>query len=210
MAAIYIQAIVYSMNLHKIIKLIILILLGAFLVSFNLAEARVSSKTISFVKSFEGFYSCPYNDPAGHATIGYGHLLHTGPVTRADLRRGCWSKKRATKQLKRDLVYYDRAVRKRLNLRARWIGANTVTALTSFAFNVGVGKLGKTRPPKPTNIVANLNRGRVELAVKQLRYFMYIYPGGKKTALAGLKRRRTAECQLIYYDAYSFTGKLCS
>lgn len=47
----------------------------------------VSMKTTRFVATFEGFLTCPYNDPAGHATIGYGHLLHYGGVTKKDRKR---------------------------------------------------------------------------------------------------------------------------
>ncbi len=64
----------------------------------------VSLKTTRFVASFEGFLSCPYADPAGHATIGYGHLLHYGPPTRKDRKKwGCIGKARGLKMLRSDL-----------------------------------------------------------------------------------------------------------
>src|SRR6266536_3154469 len=44
----------------------------------------LSQKGARFIARFEGFVSRPYNDPGGNATIGYGHLLHHGPVTQHD------------------------------------------------------------------------------------------------------------------------------
>ncbi len=51
---------------------------------------RVSNHLIEFLEnSAEGFRAQPYNDAASppNATIGYGHKLHPGPVTQADLER---------------------------------------------------------------------------------------------------------------------------
>jgi GH24 family phage-related lysozyme (muramidase) len=38
-----------------------------------------------FIAGFEGWRSYPYNDRAGPETIGFGYLLHRGPVTEHDL-----------------------------------------------------------------------------------------------------------------------------
>ena len=84
-------------------RLASLLILG-FLLLLPSQSHAVSMTTTKFVADFEGFVSCPYADPAGHATIGYGHLLHYGPPTRADRRKwGCISKARALKLLKSDL-----------------------------------------------------------------------------------------------------------
>ena len=64
----------------------------------------VTMRTTNFVAYFEGFLSCPYDDPAGHATIGYGHLLHLGAPTKKDKRKwGCISNARGLKLLRKDL-----------------------------------------------------------------------------------------------------------
>lgn len=40
----------------------------------------LSPQGVRFIAGFEGFRANLYNDAAGHATIGYGHLVHRGPV----------------------------------------------------------------------------------------------------------------------------------
>jgi len=45
---------------------------------------RISSDGLDLICHYEGMRLEPYNCPAGHATIGYGHLLHKGPVTDED------------------------------------------------------------------------------------------------------------------------------
>ena len=52
--------------------------------SQDIQTLQVSENGKKLVRDAEGFFSQPYNDPAGHATIGYGHLLHRGNVTAAD------------------------------------------------------------------------------------------------------------------------------
>ena len=46
----------------------------------------ISDELVEFVADFEGFYATPYNDPAGFATVGYGHLLGYRPVAASDHR----------------------------------------------------------------------------------------------------------------------------
>ena len=119
----------------------------------------VTMTTTKFVAGFEGFVSCPYADPAGHATIGYGHLLHYGPPTRADRRKwGCLTQDQALRLLKKDL----RATEAEVLDRIKGVPATPpmITALTSFAFNLGAGYLdyqprragrpgGRPRRPRP-------------------------------------------------------------
>jgi len=45
----------------------------------------MSSSGQDLVKKFEGFACCVYNDSSHNATIGYGHNLHSGEATSADL-----------------------------------------------------------------------------------------------------------------------------
>jgi GH24 family phage-related lysozyme (muramidase) len=51
---------------------------------------KIDAHGLHLIAGFEGFVDRPYNDSAGNATIGYGHLIHRGPVTLADqnVRRG--------------------------------------------------------------------------------------------------------------------------
>jgi GH24 family phage-related lysozyme (muramidase) len=118
-------------------RLLPLILGLALLWTPSQADA-VTMRTTKFVAGFEGFVSCPYADPAGHATIGYGHLLHYGRPTRADRRKwGCLTRNQALKLLKKDLRATEDEVLDRV-VAARDIHV-LYTAVTSFAFTVGPG-----------------------------------------------------------------------
>jgi GH24 family phage-related lysozyme (muramidase) len=91
----------------------------------------------------EGVRRFAYNDSAGHATFGVGHLLHLGPVTAADRAR--WgtsarplSMKVVDTVLQADLVKYERAVRDALHGVAGVTQA-MLNACVSLAFNIGTG-----------------------------------------------------------------------
>ncbi len=155
--------------------------------------------TTKFVAGFEGFVSCPYADPAGHATIGYGHLLHYGPPTRADRRKwGCLTKAQALKLLRKDLRETELEVYERL--RGGRVNAPMITALTSFAFNLGAGYLDyqPRRGKRPaTNIGRAVRTGRYWRAANQMLYFDGVIVGGKRRELRGLQIRRRKEYRLM-------------
>ncbi|HRV59497.1 MAG: lysozyme [Solirubrobacterales bacterium] len=159
----------------------------------------VTMQTTRFVAGFEGFVSCPYADPAGHATIGYGHLLHYGPPTRADRKKwGCLTKAEALKLLKKDLRQTEKEVFDRI--RGAKANAPMITALTSFAFNLGAGYLDfvPRRGKRPaTNIGRAMRVGKYWRAAKQMLYFDGVIVGGKRYELAGLRIRRRKEYRLI-------------
>ena len=47
--------------------------------------AQLSTRGAHFIGRFEGWRDKPYNDAADNATIGFGHLIHMGPVTPHDV-----------------------------------------------------------------------------------------------------------------------------
>lgn len=54
----------------------------------NAAEARsISRAGLKFIADWEGFRGQLYNDPAGHCTIGFGHLVHHGPCNGTEPER---------------------------------------------------------------------------------------------------------------------------
>ena len=84
----------------------------------------------------------PLRRPAGHATIGYGHLLHYGPPTRADRRKwGCLTQAQAP--VAAPGPERNRKSRSLTDPGAK-VNAPMVTALT-FAFNPGAGYLTSWR-----------------------------------------------------------------
>lgn len=153
---------------------------------------RLSPRGAQFIAAFEGFVRYPYNDAAGNATIGYGHLLHKGGVTAADRQRwGTISKATGLKLLEQDAQKaadaVARLVRPRIMSQARF------DALVSFVFNVGVGAFEKSE------LLKKLNSGprRKGAAAELLRWDR---AGGR--VLVGLERRREAEKRLFETGSY--------
>jgi GH24 family phage-related lysozyme (muramidase) len=191
-------------ELSLLSKLFLLIITGTLIVfgfsslKTNTAEAKITQKTVKYNAYWEGDpFLVPYNDPAGHATIGYGHLLHLGPVTKKDrLRWGKITKKQALKILRKDLYASEQAIKDRVEVRLTnpmW------TALISYTFNLGPGYLdyvdGKKTPR--TSVANQLNKGNYLTAAKQMRIYNGAYIGNKRVVLPGLKRRRNSEFRLM-------------
>lgn len=145
-----------------------------------------SEDAINLIKSFEGFFPEPYNDPAGHATIGYGRLLHYGPVTAADRKRwGRITEKTAEAMLAHDLERnYAPAVRG-LGVGIR---QGEGDAALSMAYNLGPGVLGTG-----FTFGRQLRKGRYRSAAASM--MLYVKAGGQ--TLPGLVRRRRAERKLF-------------
>lgn len=180
-------------------RLLLPLFLGLVLLCVPAQSQAVTAATTNFVAEFEGFVPCPYADPAGHATIGYGHLLHYGPPTAADRKKwGCLTKNQGLKLLRTDLASYEAEVLTRL--QGAKINAPMLQALTSFVFNLGPGYLDfqprrGTRPA--TDIGRNIKQGRYWKAAKEMLYFDGIIVGGKRYELLGLQIRRRKEYRVM-------------
>ena len=123
--------------------------------------------------------------PAGHATIGYGHLIHHGPVTEADQRRwGSITRQEGLDLLREDLVRFERAVDR---LTSRELAQAEFDAVVSFAFNVGEGALEGSTLRRRVN--DDDRRGAYEEFLKWNKATV----NGVLTALPGLTRRRREE-----------------
>lgn len=159
----------------------------------------VTKQTTRFVASFEGFYSCVYEDPAGHATIGYGHLLHYGPPTKRDRKKwGCLTKAQAMKLLRQDLRKYEAETLARI--QGARVSPGMITALTSFAFNLGPGALDRQRhrgSRKVTNIARQVRLGNYRRAGRQMLLYDGAIINGKRVELPGLRIRRRKEFRLM-------------
>jgi len=162
-------------------------------------SGAVTMKTTRFVGYFEGYLSCVYADPAGHATIGYGHLLHYGAPTKKDRKKwGCLTKLQALKLLKKDLQATEDEVLSRLEGAA--ISPSILTALDSFAFNLGAGALDHTPKQgraRATDIALHVRQGKYRKAGREMLLFDGIIVGGKRIELEGLRIRRRAEYDLM-------------
>lgn len=155
----------------------------------------ISDKGVEFVAYWEGFFDRPYNDPVGHCTIGYGHLIHRGNCTPADSKLvwidgqekpGVLTKKEGEKLLKKDLTYFALEVKEATTV---WhnLKTNERDALVSFAYNVGLGAY------RDSTLLKKLNRGNKPGAANE--FLRWVYADGQK--LPGLERRRKAEREMF-------------
>lgn len=154
------------------------------------SQRKLSDNGLDLIARFEGFVPHVYNDAAGHATVGFGHLLHHGPATAADRARygtrenPKLSRSEALVLLRRDARQAQDAVR---SLVRTGVSQNEYDALVSFVFNVGAGAF------KTSTLLQLLNRGRRGRAGVQ--FLRWNKAGGR--VLLGLSRRRRAERRLF-------------
>lgn len=142
--------------------------------------------TARFIAGFEGFVGHVYLDAVGVETIGYGE-------TRRDIieryRQRGMSQEDALELLKQRVQEFADAVERCVTNRAA-LTPNRHAALTSFAYNVGVGGFAGS------TACARLNAGDMAGAVEAMGWWN---KGGGRV-LEGLSRRRAAEGRLFERD----------
>jgi lysozyme len=146
---------------------------------------KASQKGLELIKRFEGLKLKPYNCPASIATIGYGNTYYPSGA-KVKLTDPAITKEKAEELLKFLLTSYEKGVD---SFCRDDINQNQFDALTSFAYNVGVGNLQKSTLIKKVNKNPNDPTIRAE--------FMKWNKGGGKVLL-GLTRRRQAEADLYF------------
>ncbi len=134
---------------------------------------RISQRGVDLVKGFEGLRLKAYYCAAGVRTIGYGS---TGPHVTEGL---VISEAEAEALLRKDLARFEAAV----NRLAAPCTQGQFDALTSFAFNCGVGALEKS------TLLKRHKGGAFEAAGAE---FVKWNKGGGRV-LPGLTRRRAQE-----------------
>ncbi len=139
----------------------------------------ISDRGVRFIGGWEGFEGRLYNDPAGHCTIGFGHLVHHGICNGsepAQFKRGI-TRTQGLALLRQDAKRFAVGLERLINVR---MAQHEFDALVSFAFNVGLGAFeGSTLRKK-------LNAGDRKSVPSELARWTN---GG----MAGLVRRRRAE-----------------
>jgi lysozyme len=151
----------------------------------------LSDQGARFVARFEGFESKPYDDPAGHCTIGYGHLIHRGRCNGSEpveLRAGI-SEARALEILRADAAVAAEAVRTSVKVP---LTQEQFDALVSFTFNLGAGNL------RSSTLLKKLNAGDYGAVPAELS--RWNKAGGQ--VLGGLVKRREAEGLLFRHGRY--------
>jgi lysozyme len=138
----------------------------------------INAAGLNMIKSFEGFRSCKYQDPAGYWTIGYGHLIEPGQ------HFTCITEAQATQLLLSDVSSAEQCVRTYVHVP---LNGNQFSALVDFTYNLGCGSLASS------TLLVDINSHNFGAVCGQLE--RWVYAGGR--FLPGLVRRRQAECQLF-------------
>lgn len=162
-----------------------------------------------FIARFEGFRAEPYNDAdqPPNATVGFGHMLHRGPVTAADQARyrNGMSRDEALELLQRDAAPCAAAVERCVRVP---LDQAQVDALVSFAFNVGVGGFESSTLLREINsgdLVKQLRAGddgTRHAAQNTIRSAFLMWDRGNGAVLPGLEARRKAEAHLFMTGDY--------
>jgi lysozyme len=154
-------------------------------------KLRLSKKGAAFIGHFEGFRAKMYNDPVGHATIGFGHLVHHGPINGsepAEFKRGI-TRERGLELLQQDASSAAGEIARSVRVKLTQPQAD---ALISFAFNVGNGAF------KESTLLRLLNQGDYGSVPAQLN--RWTKASGR--TLPGLVTRRKAEGALFRDGKY--------
>jgi GH24 family phage-related lysozyme (muramidase) len=147
---------------------------------------RLSTRGAKLLAEFEGLRQRLYNDPAGHCTIGIGHLVHRGPCNGrepAQFKRGL-TPAQAYALMQRDAQRFANAVN---GLRVP-LNQNQFDALVSFTYNLGPGWTSGN------NNLRRLVRARRFREVPR-ELMTWVHAGGR--VVQGLVRRRRAEGRLF-------------
>lgn len=142
---------------------------------------------LELIKDFEGWREKPYNDAKGYCTIGYGHLIDLKSCETTallgDFANGL-TREEGLVLLEKDTTSSRLAVQKLVTVP---LTAEQFGALTSFTFNFGPTKFGKSSLLKRTN--------EKKFDPAALEFAKWVKAG--PNILTGLVTRRTCETLLF-------------
>jgi len=142
---------------------------------------KTSNEGIKLIQLYEGLRLTSYVCPAGVLTIGYGHTSAAGnPIVKPKMTI---TKDEAAEILLSDLGRFERGVEDMVKVD---LTQNQFDVLVSFAYNCGLGALQKS------TLLKRVNAKRYDDVPAEL--MKWSKAGGRQ--LAGLVRRRRAECEL--------------
>ncbi|HEX6246349.1 MAG TPA: peptidoglycan DD-metalloendopeptidase family protein [Nocardioidaceae bacterium] len=154
-------------------------------------DRTLSASGARMIGEFEGFRGELYDDPAGHCTIGYGHLVHKGACNGSEpaaFKKGL-TQAEARRLLREDARPAGDAVNRLVTVP---LSQAQFDALTSFVYNLGAGSLAESQ------LLRRLNAGEYDAVPTELA--KWVNAGGKK--LPGLVKRRAAEGGLFATGTY--------
>ena len=152
----------------------------------------ISSKGLNFLKNYETLQLKMYNDSAGHATIGYGHLIHLGPISgqasEKPFENGL-TKEQASALLKQDLSKYEQAVNDNVKVP---LCQQEYDALVIFCYNIGIHGF------KSSSALKEINKKHYHLVGSKMK--LWNRAGGKVSR--GLRNRRAEEVEIFEKGDY--------
>lgn len=140
---------------------------------------------VGWIASFEGFRAMPYQDQGGVWTIGYG-VTFTSAGHRVTAATPSMTKDAAYARLTVDVASVLAAVRRLVDAEVP-LSANQASALTSLAYNIGIGAFGGS------TLLRLLNSGNYLGAADQFGNWVHVGSQVSK----GLVQRRMGERALF-------------
>lgn len=139
---------------------------------------RTNAAGLRIIKESEGCELTAYRCPAGILTVGWGS-------TGADVREGmAITQDQAVARLLNDVARSEEGVRSMVSVP---LNENQFSALVSFVFNLGSGKV------RASTLIAKLNAADYHGAASE--FTKWVWAGGKR--LPGLEIRRAKERALF-------------
>lgn len=152
------------------------------IVGLLLISRKVSATKI--IAQFEGLRLRAYQDTGNIWTIGYGTTIN--PETGLPIKKGdVITKEKALSWLRLNTAALETQIKKLVKVR---INANQLTALTSLAYNIGIGAFSKSTLLRLVN-----NRADKNLISAQFIRWNKV----KGQEVPGLTRRRQLEAELF-------------
>jgi RHS repeat-associated protein len=155
--------------------------------SQSAANLTLSANGLTFIENHETvggvFNSTVYNDSAGNATIGYGHML-----TGSESYPNGIDQATAGTLLRSDVSTAQGAVQSDVTVN---LNQNQFDALVSFTFNTGVNALSNS------TLLSDVNSSNFTGASGQFLVWDKAHVNGKVVVVPGLLNRRTDEQTLF-------------
>ena len=163
----------------------------------TIASSYLSSNGLSLIACLEGFRLNPYNDAAGHCTVGFGEKLHNGPcdgteesVTEEEAKE---TLKENVKEVEDQLLGDNGLINSEIQNK---LTQEQCDAIISLVFNVGAGNFGRSRALQALN-ACNFENFVFEAFDPQNGF---VKAGGKVNE--GLQNRRERERKLFQEGDY--------
>ena len=128
----------------------------------------------SMIAEFEGCKLRAYQDSAGVWTIGYGHTQHVR-------RNMAITQEEADRMLREEVDWFMGGVEARLKV---WVTPNQLAALTSLAYNIGLGAFEKSTLLRRVN--------ELDLLSAKREFGKWNHAGGRVVDGLTIRRRKEA------------------